>query len=102
MVREMKVTAETLNYNRRPCDTCCGAGTVFDREVYQLIKRWRSGIGVPAKTLAAFAKIPYTSYCKFEKGTVFFSESRLWILVHMLTALGETAKAKSAMEESNG
>lgn len=95
------VLPETLNYHRRPCDTCCGNGTVFDRQVYQLIKRWRSGIGLSAKLLAGFAQIPYTSYCKFEKGTVFFSEARLQILVCLLTGLSRTEKAKS-MEVKNG
>lgn len=91
----MKVTNATLEQNRRTCDHCHGAGTVFDREVYHLIRRWRTSIGVPAKTLSAFAKIPYTSYCKFEKGTVFFSESRLQLLVYMLTELSKTEKAQS-------
>lgn len=91
----MKVTQETLDYNRKPCETCCGEGKVFDREVYQLIKRWRTSIGVPAKTLSAFAQIPYTSYCKFENGRVFFSEPRLQILVYLLTELSKTEKAKS-------
>lgn len=92
---EMKVTQETLNYNRLTCDKCLGEGTVFDHGVYELIKRWRTSIGVPAKTLAAFAKIPYTSYCKFENGRVHFSEARLQILVYMLTGLSKTEKAKS-------
>lgn len=96
----MKVTNETLEYNRHPCDKCAGEGKVFDREIYQLIKRWRTGIGVPAKTLAAFANVPYTSYCKFEKGSVYFSEARLQIIVYLLTELSKTEKAKS-MEAVN-
>lgn len=91
----MKVTSETLNYNRRPCDKCSGEGTVFDHGVFELIKRWRTSIGVPAKMLAAFAKVPYTSYCKFEKGSVHFSEARLQIIVYLLTELSKTEKAKS-------
>ena len=79
-----EITPETIALNQTDCDKCCGTGFVFQRSVYELIGRWRSSLGIPAKTLAALAKIPYTSYCKFEKGTVVFSEARVRLLVQML------------------
>lgn len=66
------------------CDKCCGSGKIFQCDVHSLIRQWRTALGMPRKTLAAFAKIPYTSYCKFEKGRLIFSEGRVRLLVSML------------------
>jgi len=79
------VTKETLRMHELACDKCCGSGRVYDQRTHELIQFWRSSLGMPAKTLAALARIPYTSYCKFENGRLTFSEARLRLLIQMLT-----------------
>lgn len=82
----MAITTETIKLHERPCDKCCGSGVVFDGGIHELIRHWRTSLGFPAKTLSALARIPYTSYCKFEKGRIVFGEARLRILVAILAA----------------
>ncbi len=81
----MSITNHTLQMHQKDCDKCCGTGTIHDAGIYELIKRWRQGIGISAKAFATLVGVPYTSYCKFENGRVVFSEARIRILIQMLT-----------------
>ena len=78
-------TKGTIQMHESPCDKCCGSGKVLDDGVYELVKHWRKRLGITAKTLSALARIPYTSYCKFENGSIHFSERRLRRLIGILT-----------------
>lgn len=81
----MSITNHTLQMHQKDCDKCCGTGIIHDAGIYELIKRWRQGIGISAKAFATLVGVPYTSYCKFENGRVVFSEARIRILIQMLT-----------------
>lgn len=86
---------ERIAHYEHPCDKCCGSGVVFDQTAaHKLIKAWRESLNFPAKTLAGIARIPYTSYCKFENGRVTFSEARLRILVGILTGWQDHEEAR--------
>lgn len=79
---------KTLTLNEIECDKCCGTGRVYGNEIHFLIKRWRLSLEIPAKNLALIAKIPYTSYCKFENGRIVFGEARLRKLIEILSDWG--------------
>ena len=73
-----------IKYHEYDCEKCCGSGKTLDDGVCQLITQWRKTVGITAKDLAADLNIPYTSYCKFEKGKIFFSEACKRIIVEYL------------------
>jgi predicted transcriptional regulator len=78
------ITQETIEMNQTECSQCCGSGRVFQPDVDLMMKHWREKLGVTRKMVAALAKIPYTTYCKFENGSVTFGEARLRKLVELM------------------
>jgi len=87
------MTKEMLEMNQVECDKCCGTGLVYGPDVSVLIRRERYQLGEPRKLIAALAKIPYESYCKFETGTLKFSEGRVRKIIEIIKELKNESNA---------
>lgn len=87
---KMSISKNTLEMWERDCDKCCGTGKVLIVEdINKLISRERQYLGIPSKHIALVAKIPYSSYCKFENGRVRFSSNRVRKIIDILNGWGK-------------
>lgn len=86
----MSISQNTLEMWELDCDKCCGTGKVLIMEdINELISRERQYLGIPSKHIALVAKIPYSSYCKFENGHVRFSSNRVRKIIEILNGWGK-------------
>ena len=86
----MSISKNTLEMWELDCDKCCGTGKILIMEnINELISRERQYLGIPSKHIALVAKIPYSSYCKFENGHVRFSSNRVRKIIEILNGWGK-------------
>lgn len=86
----MSISKNTLEMWALDCDKCNGTGHILRMDgINELISRERQYLGIPSKTIALIAKIPYTRYCKFENGNTRFSNDRVNKIIEILNGWGK-------------